>query len=694
VANALRSIGEKERSLEYYKEAEAIYRKELSANDMLVAGLYNNFSLLYQELNDYEQAEAYLLQALEIVKHNQAGFEIAVTYANLANTCVLGKQYDKAKGYANQAIECFKARNLYDAHYCAALSALGMCYYQEHNYEQARDLFVQGMDIIENSLGRNFEYEKLKENAAACEKMLAKAKNAPKAGADADVKEPISGLELCRRYYETYGKPMIETRFAEFADKIAVGLVGEGSDCMGYDDAISTDHDWGPDFCIWVTNEVYEQIGTELEMAYEALPTEFLGYRRTTSSVGQNRRGVMTISGFYKRLLGASTYEEINWSQVEEYALCAAVDGAVFRDDEGVFTKFREQLKQGYPEHIRYRKLAQEVALLSQCGQYNYGRMRQRGDTLTADRMLSDCIGHAMHLQHHIAGVYAPHDKWLYQSTLRLAQGDTLCQMLGKLHACMNDESEDVAERVFQLTEQLGAFFAKELYAMDAISDISTYLDWHTEELLDKADSATHTDAELVDAIAELEFEAFDKVKNEGGRAYCQNDWPTFSVMRKSQYLTWNRTMLIQYLYDFRREYRRGHNLITEKYGRMMESTAPERYEEIKEQFPAISAQKKAVIEQIVAVQMEMMEAFAKKYPKIAGNARSLHTYEDDIVNTSYETYLRGEISTYSDKMLQLYGRYVATCASEGVNIAHETIANTARLYGYDSIEELERKTC
>jgi hypothetical protein len=152
--------------------------------------------------------------------------------------------------------------------------------------------------------------------------------------------------------------------------------------------------------------------------------------------------------------------------------------------------------------------------------------------------------------------------------------------------------------------------------------------------------------------------------------------------------------MLIQYLYDFRREYRRGHNLITEKYGRMMESTAPERYEEIKEQFPAISAQKKAVIEQIVAVQMEMMEAFAKKYPKIAGNARSLHTYEDDIVNTSYETYLRGEISTYSDKMLQLYGRYVATCASEGVNIAHETIANTARLYGYDSIEELERKTC
>ena len=148
--------------------------------------------------------------------------------------------------------------------------------------------------------------------------------------------------------------------------------------------------------------------------------------------------------------------------------------------------------------------------------------------------------------------------------------------------------------------------------------------------------------------------------------------------------------MLLQYLYDFDREYRRGHNLITEKYARMMESTTPERFQEMAENFPALTEQQKVIIDQIVAVQMNMMEEFAEDHPKVAGNARNLHTYEDNIVDTSYETYLRGEISTYSDKMLQLYGQHVVRCASKGVNIARETIENTARLYGYSDLEKFE----
>ena len=51
--------------------------------------------------------------------------------------------------------------------------------------------------------------------------------------------------------------------------------------------------------------------------------------------------------------------------------------------------------------------------------------------------------------------------------------------------------------------------------------------------------------------IAKMEFEAFDKVQNEGGRANCQDDWETFSIMRVSQYLTWNVPMLEQYISDY-----------------------------------------------------------------------------------------------------------------------------------------------
>lgn len=196
----------------------------------------------------------------------------------------------------------------------------------------------------------------------------------------------------------------------------------------------------------------------------------------------------------------------------------------------------------------------------------------------------------------------------------------------------------------------------------------------------------------LLDTIVSLEWEAFDKVQNQGGRASCQDDFTTFSIMRKSQYMLWTELMLESLIADFTAAKDAGWNLITEKYGRMEESTAPEEYDKIKDRFPAVSEEKKQIIEAIVAIQVGMMEEFAKEYPKAASSARSIHTYEDTPYNTSYETYLRGEISTYSDETLALYGRFVAEYAKEGKNIAHDTIANSAILYGYKSLEDMEEK--
>ncbi|MBR1701763.1 MAG: DUF4125 family protein [Lachnospiraceae bacterium] len=714
-ANGYRSIGEIQKSMDYYHITEEIYKQKMPEDDMRMAGLLNNMSLLYQELNDYAAAGKYLKRALAICEQNQAGFETAVTYANLANTCVLAESYGMAAAYAETAIELFEKRNLFDAHYCAALSALGMCRFEFNRFEEAEALFSKGMDLVENSLGRNRQYERLKENRDRCREAMAKqaAENGAKAASDreaesrmklyttadkvggGDSQKYMTGLALCRQYYETYGKPALEREFAPYLNRIAVGLVGEGSDCFGYDDETSRDHDWGPGFCIWVTEETYGEIGEQLEEMYAGLPAEFEGYKRTVSAQGEGRLGVQTISAFYRRLLGAADHESINWQTVEDYGLAAAVNGEVFADGEGIFTAFREKLKAGYPERIQYLKIAEDAAKFAQTGEYNYKRMLERGDRLTADRMLSEALGHAMRLMHHMRNVYPPHDKWLYRSCMELEKAENMQQteiigLLRAVHACLKEDDGTALAYGAERMEQLGEALARALYARSIISDIDSYLDMHTEELLMKASVAGDTDEQLVDRIVKLEFEAFDKVKNEGGRAYCQNDWPTFSVMRKSQYLTWNRTMLLQYFYDFDREYRRGHNLITEKYARMMESTTPERFREMAENFPKLTEQQKAIIDQIVAVQMGMMEEFAEEHPKVAGNARNLHTYEDSIVDTSYETYLRGEISTYSDKMLQLYGQHVVGCLQAGINIARQTIENTARLYGYENLDKFE----
>ena len=145
---------------------------------MRMAGLLNNISLLYQELGDYGTAGRYLKRALVICEQNQAGFETAVTYANLANTCVLAESYGKAAEYAETAIRLFERRNLYDAHYCAALSALGMCHYEFGRYDEAEKLFSRGMELVEGSLGRNRQYERLLENRDMCRRAMAQAGNA------------------------------------------------------------------------------------------------------------------------------------------------------------------------------------------------------------------------------------------------------------------------------------------------------------------------------------------------------------------------------------------------------------------------------------------------------------------------------------------------------------------------------------
>lgn len=671
-ANVYRAGGRLQESLETYRRVQEIYDGQLEQDHIFVAGLQNNMSLLYQEMQQYDKAKECQLKALEIVKAKDAFYETGVTYANLASTCVQLGQLEEAESYAVSSMETFQKIGVRDSHYGAALAAIGACHYAREEYARAGDYYRQAMELVEQGVGRNGAYYRLKEYVEACEKAAGK------------------GLAIAREYYETYGKPMLQEKFSQYLDRIAVGLAGRGSDCFGYDDAESRDHDWGPDFCLWVTEETYGQIGEQLEEAYHGLPEEFKGYRRAPRVNGKSRRGVIVISDFYRELTGAKRYEEIDWSSVLDSSLAAAVNGEVFCDKEGIFTDFRRKLSQGYPERIRLLKIAENAAKFAQTAQYNYLRMERRGDDLTARMMVWKGICYAMRLQHFIENRYPLHDKWLRRSLEETEAGKELSLLLQQVTQEL-DSGQDSGVR--EAIERVGDFLAREMYGLDIISDIDTYLDAHSEELVYKASLAVKTDQELVEDIAKLEFEAFDKVHNEGGRASCQNDWFTFSIMRKSQYQTWDRTMLLQYLYDFHREYERGHNLIEEKYGRMMESTAPEKYAEIKDHFPQLTEEKKNIIQQICGMQVGWMEEFAGEYPALADNARSIHTAEDNPFDTSYETYLRGELGTYSDKMLELYGRYIVNYARNGKNLAYDIMLNNVKMYGYGSLEEAEQKT-
>ena len=121
----------------------------------------------------------------------------------------------------------------------------------------------------------------------------------------------MKGLELSRKFYEEYGKPMLENEFNDCFHLLTIGLVGSGSDCYGYDDEISLDHDFEPGFCIFAPDKsvLDEKTFFSLERAYSKLPQEFMGYKRSlVKPVGGSRNGVFRTSDFYNKKIGSRRF--------------------------------------------------------------------------------------------------------------------------------------------------------------------------------------------------------------------------------------------------------------------------------------------------------------------------------------------------------------------------------------------------
>ena len=196
---------------------------------------------------------------------------------------------------------------------------------------------------------------------------------------------------------------------------------------------------------------------------------------------------------------------------------------------------------------------------------------------------------------------------------------------------------------------------------------------------------------DLVEEVIRREWDQFQHTENEGGRASCQGNWPMFHQMRASQFMTWPEDLLRSYLDDLDEANRVGRNLVTEKYARMMASTAPDEYRERIEPFiPRLSDERIARQERVITVQVAWARDFRGHYPRLGAAMRVLTTAEDTPEDTSFETYLRGELGTYSDRTMALYEAMVEDLQAAGRNLTEQTVANTVRLGGFADLEEAE----
>ena len=230
----------------------------------------------------------------------------------------------------------------------------------------------------------------------------------------------MKGLDLSRKFYEEYGAPMLENEFSDIAGLVAVGLFGEGSECFGFDDEVSTDHDFEAGFCIMLPDEdtVSRRRAFELERAYQKLPSEFMGYKRgRISPVGGNRRGVIRAADFFKAKVGRADglLEEDEWFTVPETFLAEVTNGEVFRDDAGSFSGVRAYLSE-YPRNVMLKKLAGNLLLAAQAGQYNYARSVDRGELAAAQLCAIKFTEHITSAIFLLSGKYKPYYKWVFKA--------------------------------------------------------------------------------------------------------------------------------------------------------------------------------------------------------------------------------------------------------------------------------------
>lgn len=255
----------------------------------------------------------------------------------------------------------------------------------------------------------------------------------------------MKGLELAEKYYRTYGESMIREQFPEWEGRIAVGLTGSGSECYGYDDDISEDHDFEPGFCLFLPGEdvMDRRSAFQLERAYAKLPAAFEGYtRQKMGPTGGQRHGVFRREEYFREKLGCLPAEmtAADWLRLPDWALAEAVNGKLFRDDAGEMARDRDILR-NMPEDIRRKRLAGHLLMMAQSGQYNYRRCLRHGETGAAQLAAGTFADHAMSTAFLLEKRVKPYYKWSFRALRELRGGEDLARSLEWLISTGNDEA-------------------------------------------------------------------------------------------------------------------------------------------------------------------------------------------------------------------------------------------------------------
>ena len=580
-ATAMRAAQQYDQAEDLYHQAQSVCRHSLAPTDRRLAALHNNLSMLYSETNRPDKAELELREALRIIEASSvnpdADIDVASSHTNLALTLLTEHKLEGAHWHAAKALEIYRTGHLeHSAHYASALAGFAQVCFAERRHADAVTGYRHALAVIEECYGKDTDYWRITaDNLRQAEEAAAQAgvtvdnagvagdagalpqsgsrlPNSPaqgKTGANAASSPstvsvstgsagaaeavsacPVSGLKLARAFWTQMGKPMIAAKYPQYAGRIAAGLVGHGSECYGFDDAYSQDHDFGPRFCLWLTDEDYAAIGEQLEADYEALPRKFsvdaqgrvtfeaharsdasgafpsagAGSPVTPRAQGANRRdGVFRIGDFFESITGYRTAPAQTapheWLMLQESTLAAATNGEVFADPTGLFSKTRQGFK-NMPDDVRLALISKRLGMIAQAGQYNLPRSLKRGDGAAAWLSIHEFVQATASLVFlvnvpMVVG-YMPYYKWQFAALRKLSgsmfallpnvgeQLETVMRLSSA--ACYGGAgfgeggkgAAPAIEKINDIVEQIAADIVRELKREHLTTSGETFLEW------------------------------------------------------------------------------------------------------------------------------------------------------------------------------------------------------------------------
>ncbi|MBB2893750.1 DUF4037 domain-containing protein [Flexivirga oryzae] len=230
----------------------------------------------------------------------------------------------------------------------------------------------------------------------------------------------MDGRALSRAYFEDVVAPLLARRFPGL--RYAAARLGTGSDVLGFDDAVSQDHDFGLRLTLLTPhdriNEVVESLDAELPADYRDWPTRF------STSWARDARPqieVTSASDFGRSRLGVDATAPLSvtdWLSLTGQAVLEVTGGPVFADGAGELTAMRQRLE-WYPHDLWLHLLACDWTQAGEELSF-VGRSASRGDDL-GSRVLAGRLAHVgMHLGFLLERRWPPYSKWLGTAFARL----------------------------------------------------------------------------------------------------------------------------------------------------------------------------------------------------------------------------------------------------------------------------------